>query len=89
MKILILGDRGTKGFIYGKQENRYPWEGIMHVLIISPFIRKEQQLTFYANETSTLHGRLSRDREHIYYRFHPDHLGRGLQSILIVEYFLS
>ena len=33
----------------------------MHALIRSPFIRKEQQLTFYANET--LHGGLCKDGE--------------------------
>ena len=27
----------------------------MHALIISPFIRKELQLTFYANETTSLY----------------------------------
>ena len=46
----------------------------MHALIISHFIRKELQLTFYANETtSLLHGRLSRDGEYII-EFHPQYL---------------
>ena len=46
----------------------------MHALIISPFIRKELQLTFYANETtSLLHDRLSRNGEHIIV-FHPQYL---------------
>ena len=38
----------------------------MHALIISPFIQKELQLTFYANETtSTLHCSICSDGEHI------------------------
>ena len=45
----------------------------MHALVISPFVRKELQLTFYENETvSLLHGRLSREGEHI--EFHPQYL---------------
>ena len=36
----------------------------MRALKISPFIRKELQLTFYANETTgPLHGRVCRDGE--------------------------
>ena len=45
----------------------------MHALI-SRFIRKELQLTFYANKTTgPLHGRLGRDGEHII-EFHPPYL---------------
>ena len=48
----------------------------MHAMIISPFIRKELELTFYVNETTSLwHGRLSRDGEHII-EFHPQYLTR-------------
>ena len=47
---------------------------LIHAVIISPFIRKELQLTFYANETiSPLHGRLSKDGKHII-DFHPQHV---------------
>ena len=58
MKILILANRPTRRFISGEQGNRYPREGLMYGRIISPFIRKELQLTFHANETTSfLHGR--------------------------------
>ena len=45
-------------------------------LIVSPFIRKELQLTFYANAaTRPLHGRPCRDGEHII-EFHPQYLNK-------------
>ena len=53
----------------------------MHVLIISPFIRKELQLMFYANETtSLLHGRLCRDVE-----LQPDYFNNPETVTSIVE----
>ena len=66
MKILILGKRVKKRFIFGKQGNSYHRKDLMHALVISPFIRKKLQMTFYANETtSPLHCRPCRDGEHI------------------------
>ena len=76
MKILISVSRRTKRFISGEQSNRYLREGLMYALLISPFTRKELQLTFYAKETtSPLHGRLCRDGEHIV-EFHPQYFSK-------------
>ena len=56
----------------------------MHALIISPLIL-QLQLTFYANETtSLLHGRLSRDEEHII-EFHPQYLNNPETGASTVE----
>ena len=65
----VTGNRGTKVFILR--------EGLIHAVIISPCkelqLQKELQLTFYANETtSPLHGRFSREGEHII-EFHPQY----------------
>ena len=53
----------------------------MYALIISAFIRKELQLTFYANETTTpLHGRLCRDG-----KLHPRYLNNHETVTITVE----
>ena len=71
--MFILGKKGTKRCISGEQWNRDLREGFIHAVIISPCIRNELQLTFYVNETTRdLHGRLSRDGEHII-EFHPQY----------------
>ena len=63
---LIFRNKRTMRFISVEQGNRYLREGLMHAFIISPFKRKELQLTFYANATThDLHGRLCRNGEHI------------------------
>ena len=54
------GNIGNEDFDFGEQGNKAIYfrgirerEGLMHALIISPFMRKEPQLTFYANETTS------------------------------------
>ena len=63
----ILGNRDHKKWrfwFWATWETR-PWDGLMHALIISPFIRRELQLSFYAKETkSPVHGRPCREGEH-------------------------
>ena len=47
---LDLGEQGNKAIYFREQGNGHLRKDLMHALIISPFIRKELQLTFNANE---------------------------------------
>ena len=83
MKIFILGNSGKKAIYFRGTREQVPSECLMRALISSPFIRKELQLTFYANETtSLLYGRICRDDElHPQYLNNPETVKSTVESV--------